>query len=199
MSIQERKMLLNFSKRLVNDSIVLELNSGLGGRAAIISRSNPSVKIYSVEEFHNGVLKNEFQSSESWISDQIVDFAIENDISREAALKFLNRVEKSFEEDMSGRQAWNIITENYSNISVLNTLNEFKEVLDFCLIKIHHNPMLQNNLDIVVDLLKPNGYLMAHLYDEDYCPDVFNAVNTLISKGWKYIRKVDKLILIQKP
>jgi len=198
LSLSERKMLLNFTNRLPNNSIVVETNSTLGGRAAIMARSNSNIQINSFEEFHNGVLKNQFDSTQSWIKQQLVDAATENDISEIKALEFLTTLENNFKNDMTGKAAWKTITENYSNIQLIENIDQWNQQVDLCIIDIHQNPRLKMTLDYWTTYIKSNGYIMAHLYDETVCPTVYQEINNLIQQGWKLVRKVDKLVLIQK-
>ena len=58
--------------------------------------------------------------------------------------------------------------------------------------------MLKRTLDFWNVHIKSQGYIMAHLYDEAMCPDVYKEINNLVEQGWKLLRKVDKLVLIQK-
>jgi hypothetical protein len=199
MSIPERKMLLNFTKRLPNDSIVVETNSTLGGRAAIMARANSNIQINSVEEFHNGILKNQFDSTESWIKQQLIDAATENDISETKAIEFLTTLENNFRDDMTGKEAWKTVTGNYSNIQLVENADRWNTPIDLCFINVHKNPGLKIALDFWDFHIKSKGYIMAHLYDEKMCPDVYREINNLVQKGWKLLRKIDKLVLIQKP
>ncbi|MFY8169674.1 MAG: B12-binding domain-containing radical SAM protein [Candidatus Fonsibacter sp.] len=199
MSIPERKMLLNFTKRLPNDSIIVETNSTLGGRAAIMARANNNVQINSVEEFRNGVLKNQFDNMESWIKQQLVDAAKENDINETKAIEFLTTIENNLRDDATGKEAWKTVTGNYSNIQLVENADRWNTPIDFCFINVHKNPSLKVTLDFWDFHIKSKGYLMAHLYDEAMCPDVYHEINNLIQQGWKLIRTIDKLVLIQKP
>jgi hypothetical protein len=54
-------------------------------------------------------------------------------------------------------------------------------------------------LDYWTTHIKSEGYIMAHLYDESIAPDVFQEINNLVKHGWRLVRAVDKLVLIQKP
>jgi hypothetical protein len=198
MSIPERKMLLNFSKRLPNDSIVIETNSTLGGRAAIMARANSNIQINSIEEFHDGALKSQFESTASWIKQQLADAATENDLSETKSIELLTTLENNLRDDATGKAAWKTITGNYPNIKLVENTNDWTALVDFCLIDVHENPRLKTTLDVWTTRVRPKGYIMAHLYDEAMCPDVYREINNLIQQGWKLIRKVDRLVLIQK-
>ena len=55
-----------------------------------------------------------------------------------------------------------------------------------------------NNLEFWSKHVKPEGYIIAHLYHETYGSDVYNGINELLNQGWKIVEKVDTLICIQR-
>jgi hypothetical protein len=177
----------------------VETNSALGGRAAIMARANSNIQISSFEKFHNGVLKNHFDSTESWIKQQLIDAAKENDISETKAVEFLTTLENSFKNDTAGKIAWKTITKNYPNVHLVEDADRWNIPIDFCLIDVHTNPELKITLDFWDFHIKSKGYIMAHLYDEIMYSDVYQEINNLIQQGWKLVRKMDRLVLIQKP
>jgi hypothetical protein len=164
-----------------------------------MARANNNVQINSVEEFRNGVLKNQFDNMESWIKQQLVDAAKENDINETKAIEFLTTIENNLRDDATGKEAWKTVTGNYSNIQLVENADRWNTPIDFCFINVHKNPSLKVTLDFWDFHIKSKGYLMAHLYDEAMCPDVYHEINNLIQQGWKLIRTIDKLVLIQKP
>jgi hypothetical protein len=202
-SVAERFMLLRTAKQLDPNSIVLEVNSSLGGRAAILARGNNSLAIHSIEAFNHGSLLNEFKSVKPWIREQLFDMCKDNSVDRSIGQELFDNLTQDFETDSSGKLAWKRITRKCSNI----TLHErstprfinWTTPLDMVLINIHSNPMFIENLNYWINHLKDNGKIMAHLYDEALAPDVFEEINNLISQGWKILDKEDKMILIQKP
>jgi hypothetical protein len=85
-----------------------------------------------------------------------------------------------------------------NHIQLIENIDQWNQQVDLCIIDIHQNPRLKMTLDYWTTYIKSNGYIMAHLYDETVCPTVYQEINNLIQQGWKLVRKVDKLVLIQK-
>ena len=203
-SVEERFMLLRTAKYLNEGSVVLETNSGLGGRAAILAKANKNISIHSVETFGAGSLMTEFNSVQSWIREQLSDTCRDNGVDKKVGYDLLDSLQKDFEVDDSGLAAWKRITNKYTNIQLhhvdsLDDLKEWSISLDVCLINTHQNPVLKQNLEFWSTHVKSNGYIIAHLYHEQYGIDVFTEINYLLDQGWKLIDKVDTMIIIQKP
>jgi hypothetical protein len=200
-SIRERRMLMTAVRRLAKGSVVLETNSALGGRATIMSTANKDIQIYSVEYFQDNMLKEQFDSMEPWLENQMVDFST----NPKEVKPLLIEIQNSFDEDITGKKAWEIITAPYSNIKLFSdyALEDFEVIwdipIDLCVIDIHENPRLRENLDVWIKHIKSEGLLMAHLYDRELGPDVVSEIDNLINQGWKLIRRIERLILIQKP
>jgi anaerobic magnesium-protoporphyrin IX monomethyl ester cyclase len=202
-SVEERFMLLRTSKYLKEGSVVLETNSGLGGRAAILARANKNISIHSIETFGEGSLKSEFDSTQSWIKEQLFDACKENGVAQEIGYELLKALHTDFDNDASGKSAWKRITSNYPNIilqdkSILGEFSGWETPLDICLINTHHNPTFENNLEFWSNHVKPNGYIIAHLYHKTYGPDVVKGINNLLTQRWKVVEQVGTLICIQR-
>jgi anaerobic magnesium-protoporphyrin IX monomethyl ester cyclase len=202
-SVEERFMLLRTAKYLNEGSVVLETNSGLGGRSAILARANKNISIHSVETFGEGSLKAEFDSMQSWIREQLADTCKDNNIDKKIGYELLDNLQKDFEADASGLAVWNRLTNKYSNIQLhhvgsLTDLREWSTPLDVCLINTHQNPAFEQNLEFWSNHVKTTGYIIAHLYHEQYGSDVFKGINRLLAKDWKIVEQADTLICIQR-
>jgi len=114
-SVSERFMLLRTAKQLAPNSLVLEVNSGLGGRAAILARGNKYLNIHSIEAFDEDSLFNEFNSVKPWIREQLFDMCNDNNLDKKVGYDLLDGLTKDFEIDASGKLAWQRITSTYSN------------------------------------------------------------------------------------
>jgi len=196
-------MLLRTSKYLKPNSVVLETNSGLGGRASILARANKNIIIHSIESFDQDSLKREFDSMQSWAREQLFDNCKDNNVDKKIGHDLLQSIQEDFESDTSGKLAWDRITKKYSNIKLhhTSTLNDFVNwdtPLDVCLINTHQNPMFKTNLEFWSKHVKFDGYIIAHLYHETYGVDVYNGINELLNQGWKIVEKVDTMVCIQR-
>lgn len=202
-SVAERFMLLRIAKQLPHNSVIVEVNSGLGGRAATLARGNKYLNIHSIEAFNEDSLFNEFQSVQPWIREQLLDMCNDNGVDKKMGPELLEGLAQDFEIDPSGKKAWKRITNKCANITLHERstprFNDWTTPVDMVLINIHHNPEFIKNLNFWIEHLKDDGRLMVHLYDEAAAPDVYNEINTLIEQGWKVLEKEDKMILIQKP
>lgn len=198
-SIRERRMLMQTVKRLPKNSVILETNSDLGGRATIMSNANQDIIINSIETF-TGNLKDQFDGMKPWLESQMTDLTSDPDGTK----TFLSQIENSFKEDITGKKAWEIITFPYKNIKLFSdySLEDLELIwntpIDLCIIDIHQNPRLHDNLKLWTYHIKTEGLLLAHLYDTELGPDVVTEIDKLLSQGWKLVRKLDRFILIQK-
>ena len=201
-SVPERFLLLRTAKQLSNDSVVLELNSSLGGRSAIMARGNKHMAIHTIEAFNEGSLINEFDSVKPWIREQLFDMCKDNNLDRKVGQELFENLTKDFEMDPSGKLAWKRITDNYSNITLheraSTKFTNWATPLDMIVINMRNNPTLNRNISHWIDYLKDDGRIMVHLYEDKDSPDVTKEINNLISQGWKIIDRADTMILIQR-
>lgn len=202
-SVAERFMLLRTAKQLDPNSVVVEVNSGLGGRAAILARGNKYLNIHSIEAFNERSLLTEFESVKPWIREQLLDMCNDNGVNKKMGPELLEGLIQDFDSDPSGKTAWKRITNKCTNITLHERstprFNDWTTPVDLVLINIHHNPEFIKNLNFWIQHLKDDGCIMVHLYDENAGPDVYKEINNLISQGWKVVNKEDTMILIQKP
>lgn len=203
-SVSERFMLLRTAKQLEPNSVVLEVNSGLGGRAAILARGNKYLNIHSIEAFDEDSLFNEFNSVKPWIREQLFDMCNDNNLDKKVGYDLLDGLTKDFEIDASGKLAWQRITSTYSNRITLHhkvtpiDFSNWDTPLDVCLINMHQNPNFKTNIDFWSQHVKQTGYIIAHLYHETYGIDVFNGVNNLLNNGWKLVEQTETLVCLQR-
>ena len=202
-SVSERQLLLKISKDLATNSNVIEINSGLGGRAAILAKGNKNIKIHSIETFNEGSLKQEFESVQSWIKEQLFDMCKENDVKKEVGEELLFGLNTDLIQDPTGKLAWNRITSKYSNITLYekNTPDDFENwniPVDLCLINIHQNPSLKDNLNFWIKHIVNDGYIVVNLYNQTYAPDVVKEIDSLLIEGWELYNKVDSMIVLKK-
>ncbi len=203
-SVSERFMLLRTAKQLAPNSLVLEVNSGLGGRAAILARGNKYLNIHSIEAFDEDSLFNEFNSVKPWIREQLFDMCNDNNLDKKVGYDLLDGLTKDFEIDASGKLAWQRITSTYSNRITLHhkvtpiDFSNWDTPLDVCLINMHQNPNFKTNIDFWSQHVKQTGYIIAHLYHETYGIDVFNGVNNLLNNGWKLVEQTETLVCLQR-
>lgn len=202
-TVAERFMLLRTAKNLKPNSTVLEVNSSLGGRASTLARGNKNINIHSIESFNQESLFDEFKSTRPWIREQLFDTCKDNRLDKQEGYALLEGLEEDFKIDPSGRAAWNRITSKYSNIMLhecaLGTFPDWNIPLDVCVINIHQNPTLLNNLNFWIPHIKSGGYIIAHRYSELHGPDVIKSINELIEHGWTVDSQEDTSIVIKKP
>ena len=202
-SVPERQLLLRTAKNLLSGSNVLEINSALGGRATILARGNKNIKIHSVELFNKDSLKNEFDSCQSWIREQLFDMCKENDVKKEVGQELLAQLTEDFVIDPTGKSAWRRLTSGYSNITLYesdayhNFVN-WSTPIDACLINVHQNPELSNSLNFWTSRINTGGYIITNLYNQHHTPDVIQEINLLIQAGWVKVDSVDSTIILKK-
>ena len=202
-SVAERFLMLRTARQLANNSVVVEVNSSLGGRAATLARGNKNIVIHSIEAFNEGSLLGEFESVKPWIREQLFDICRENNLDKKVGQELFNNLTTDFEKDPSGKLAWERITSKYSNITLHHRSTprfaDWTAPLDMIVVNIRENPSLNRNLTYWIDHLKSDGRIMAHLYKDVDAPNVTSEIDSLISQGWKVLDKEDSMILIQKP
>jgi hypothetical protein len=201
-SVAERQLLLRIARELDPNSNIVEINSALGGRAAILGR-NKNAKIHSIESFNEGSLKQEFDSVQSWIREQLLDMCKENNVGKDIGQTLLENLREDFVKDPKGKLAWQRITSNCSNITLYENstpsdFNNWDIPIDACLINIHQNPLLKENLNFWINHIKPNGYIIANLYNQTYAPDVVKEIDSLLAEGWKISTKVDSMVVLKR-
>lgn len=202
LSVSERQLLLKITRDIAPNSNIVEINSSLGGKAAILGR-NKNIKIHSIESFNEGSLKQDFDSVQSWIREQLFDMCKENNVGKEVGQKLLENLNEDFANDPSGKLAWKRITSNYTNITLYENSNlanfsNWDIPVDACLINVHQNPSLKDNLNFWTQHIKPNGYIIANLYNPVYGPDIVREFDILLTEGWELSNKVDSMIVLKK-
>jgi hypothetical protein len=193
--------MLRTARQLAANSVVLEVNGSLGGRAATLARGNKNIIIHSIESFNEGSLKNEFDSVKPWIREQLFDICRDNNLDKKVGQELFDNLSSDFENDSSGRLAFNRIISKYDNVTLHDRstprFGNWTSPLDMIVINMRENPELNQNLSYWIDHLKSDGRVMAHLYND--ATDVTNEIDNLIKQGWKILDKEDSMILIQKP
>ena len=199
MSGEERTNLHRFSKKLADNSVVIEVGSLLGGGAAIMAHSNKNIQIHCIESF-NGSLIEIFNNIQPWIEDQIIDTCIKQGVANEEGINLVRQLSKNFEDDPSGYLAWKKVTEKYTNITLhrTNRIAGWDAMVDLCFINTRYNPGLHNNLDFWAKYVKTGGFIMVHNYNDLSSPDVNSEVNAMLVRDWKLIGITESLVLIQK-
>jgi radical SAM superfamily enzyme YgiQ (UPF0313 family) len=202
-SVAERFLMLRTARQLDTNSVVVETNSSLGGRAATLARGNKNIIIHSIEAFNEGSLLGEFESVKPWIREQLFDICRDNNLDKKVGQELFENLTKDFERDPSGKLAWERITSKYPNITLHHRSTprfaDWTAPLDMIVVNIRENPSLNVNLTYWIDRLKSDGRIMAHLYKDVDAPNVTSEIDNLISQGWKILDKEDSMILIQKP
>jgi anaerobic magnesium-protoporphyrin IX monomethyl ester cyclase len=183
-AVSERLFLSSISKMLSPGSIVVDVDSRLGGRAAIFAHANTEIQIYSIESFNPSVLKNEFDSMSSWVREQLVDLCKTVGERIELAYEHLDGITSAFEADPSGKAAWEQNTSKFKNIKLHNGSID----TNLCLLK---NPT-EDNVDTWLPKILPNGYLVVHSHS------MSEEVDQHIRLSCKLVKQVDDLMLFQK-
>ena len=202
--ITERSLLMKITKKLTKDSIVVDVGSRLGGKAAIMAHSNKNIKIHCMEDFSNNSLLEEFESMKPWINTQLNDACVNLNFDVSEADQLYNNIAKDFQTDPSGESVWRRITSNYPNVVLHKLISPeqvqfWNEPIDLCIISIHHNPRLKDNIDFWADRLKSNGYIIAHPFDKTIGIDVHTEFMKLIDQGWHIVDHADMMMVLQKP
>lgn len=185
-SVPERFFLTKISKMFTPGSKVLDVDSGFGGRAAILAHTNRELQIHSIELFRPNTLKSELDHIMPWLHNQLVDLCRQVSASSEVATEYLNEIISDFEKDESGRLAWNRITGTFQNIKLHQT--EWNDEVDVCLIK---NSSLEN-LSNWIPFIKQHGYLIVHTYNID------TVAQQYINDHCKLLKSAEHLFLYQK-
>jgi anaerobic magnesium-protoporphyrin IX monomethyl ester cyclase len=202
LSFSERQLLLKIARDIAPNSNIVEINSSLGGKAAILGR-NKNIKIHSIESFNEGSLKQDFDSAQSWIREQLFDMCKENNVGKEVGQKLLENLNEDFVNDPSGKLAWKRITSNCTNITLYENSNpsdysNWDIPIDACLVNVHQNPLLKDNLNFWTQHIKVDGYIMANLYNPVYGPELVSEFDILLTEGWELSNKVDSMIVLKK-
>jgi hypothetical protein len=203
-SIGERLLLLRLSNKLPNNSTILDLGAGLGGRSSILATGNKKHNVHSFELFNGKRISNEFDSMRSWIVEQLFDIkqklGMQVDAAIAASTDYVKELENDFINDPEGKLAFNRITSKYPNIVYTDNILDWELPLDVCLVKTDH-PDLYNfrYLENIFDKVKENGYVLAHPFNKNNVSgNAPTKINNLLQNGWKLIESAENMILIQK-
>jgi len=202
-SVPERQLLLRIAKELEPSSNIVEINSGLGGRATLLARGNSTSKIHSIETFNEGSLNQEFDSVKPWIRSQLFDMCKENDVKKEVGEALLEGLNEDLAKDPKGKLAWKRITSAYPNITLHENNSPYDFIdwtmpIDLCLINVHQNPHLNDNITFWSKHIKLGGYIVANLYNQSYGPNVVKEIDNLCSSGWKLYDHVESMVILKK-
>jgi hypothetical protein len=182
------------------DGIVLEIGSGLGGRAATMANSNNSLTIYSLEKFETSTCKDLVDSSKSWIKDQIADLAKSAGFDRQKAINIVTEVEDTINTDQTGKSSWAAVTKRFKNIKLIDSVPELTS-LDALVINSYEESFIKDKFDHYISLMIPGGKLITNLYVEGQDQNlVTKKINFLVKEGWSILDTRDStMVCVQKP
>jgi hypothetical protein len=200
--VPARQLLMEIASDLKPNSNIIEINSGLGAKAAIMANANKNINIHSIEIFQ-GSVKADFDAVQAWVRDQMYDACLENNIDSNIGVKLLDDLNKDFQIDPSGKTAWKRVTSRFSNI-ILHEGNSPQDYtdwnipIDVCLLNVDKNPKLLYNYNFWSSHMRLGSYLISNLYHEIYHPEVFKEINLLLNIGWEVHEKIESMIVLKK-
>ena len=199
-----RKLLLNIAKDLPANSVVVEAQAELGGRAAIMSHGNKNISIHCFEDFNGTLIAEQFSYMTPYILEDLKAVAFEAELDLEYSEKIQSTINQDFANDPSGKIACQRNIEKYTNITLHKLMpntefyNQWDQKVDFCLISAYNSNTLTKHLDFWLPHLKDEGMLAIRPYDTKYHPDVVNLVDNMVLSGWKVKHKVDTMIVLHR-
>lgn len=194
LGIKDRLFLSNFTKKLPQDSVVIETYSGMGGRASILSDCENISKIYTFNNFNNSI-KSEFDNIQSWIVDQLIDVCKETGQNANIGIKFYNDLTEKIKIDPSGEEFYKYIT-NSSNKIILNE-NVDDNLANLCLLIQFDPSKIKESVNFWNKKLKVNGYMIVNPYNKDF-KNISDAFTDALKDNYEFLAKEDTLAIFKK-
>lgn len=204
MSYSNETLLLDISRRLPNQSTIVEVASHLGGKAAILANGNKSLTVHSFETFEDDTLIRHFGYIQKHLEDNLKNMCDLFGLPESHPKKIINDIQRKFVEDPSGKSVWEFNTNQHRNIqlhqiSSFTAMPEWINPVDVCLLNLYSNPEISYNINFWCQHIKSNGYLILWPYNKERHPDLVSEVDKLINNSWKIRDKNDDIIILWKP
>ena len=199
-ALNQTHKLSAIAKALTDNSIIVEVGSELGGKAATLAHSNRNITIHSIENFSQGSLFEKYGYMRPYLGQHLGYVYEQAGLSRSLGDELVNEIDKDFETDPSGKLVWERNTKKYPNIILHEDYNAFANwntEIDVCLLNCYQNPEMYDNITFWANHVKQNGYIIAQPYHEKH-PDVISEIDYLISKGWTTVSNEEGMIIIKK-
>ena len=199
LGIEDRILLNTYSKRLPENSIVVETHSGMGGRASILNDSPSIIEIHSYTSFNNDNIKKEFENIRPWIQDQLLDICKETSQNKSIGIEYFKALEKALEDDPSGMLFYQHVTANSKKI-VLHQPNSdiIDKMIDLCFVACYSVSTLKLEVNKWVPKIKQNGYIIVHPYNEKNKKELYDKFNSVLSGGFEFLNKKESIGIFKK-
>ena len=200
-----RKLLLKLAKELPANSVVVDIQSEMGGRAAIMAHANKNISINCFENFQGNLVSEQFGYMIPFIPEDLKAIALEADLDVPYAEQIENYIREDMLQDPSGKLAFQRNTKKYTNIKLHESLpnnefyNQWDHQVDLCVITAYDSNNLTNYLQFWLKHLKPTGQLAIRPYNTVHHPDIVESVNEMISsKEWNIVDQAESMIVLQR-
>lgn len=180
----DKILLHELSKRLADNSVVVEIGIYLGASSAIIAQANPKLEIHSYDLFDNYAYDDTHELMMTTAFGSIKDRSLEN--------------------------VTTLLT-SYSNITLHQVEYliepEFDKLIDLLVEDASHlDPQLSSSLDTWLPRVKVNGIVLIHDYrpwleegQQRHFPDVIRYVNMLAeSPDWEFYGGVGSYAVFER-
>lgn len=165
-SYECRNLIMEFSRKIDDNSIVLDVDSFIGGRASILAHNNSDINVYTMQSFNDTDLISQFNSMESWVLEQLVDTCGTLGLDANDGNTILEEISNSFSNDRSGYQAYCNIINQYPNIIPITHTAELPMLVSLCIAGYKTSAELYD----LAKLVKPNGYMIVYPSIENISP-----------------------------
>jgi hypothetical protein len=180
----DKILLHELSKRLSNDSVVVEIGIYLGASSAIMAHANPNVEIHSYDLFDNYAYDDTHEIMMNRAFGFMADRTLENVASLLTAYPniTLHQVEYLVEPEFGN--SIDLLVEDAS----------------------HLDPQLSSSLDTWLPRVKVNGIVLIHDYrpwlkegNQRHFPDVIRYVDMMASSTeWKFYGEVGSYAVFER-
>lgn len=184
LSNNDKFLLHELSKRLLDDSVVVEIGAYLGASAAIIAHANPNIEIHSYDLFDNDAHDSTHDAMMISLFGCIKNRTIENVASLLLQYPNIKLYQVEYLKEPEFDKSIDLLVEDAS----------------------HTDPQLTSSLDTWLPRVKVNGIVLIHDYrpwlrdsEPNHFPDVVNYVNKLShNSNWKFYGGIGSYAVFEK-
>jgi len=199
LGIQDRLLLNNIARRLPANSIAVDTSSNMGGRVSILNDSPSIVEIHAFNEFNNENIKKEFGYIRPWVERQLIDICIESNINEADGAVYLQTLERALEDDPSGILFHQHITGRTNKLILHDSdLDVIDKPIDLCIISKFDIQSLTALVSKWKSIIKQNGYIIVHPYNEKESKDVYDTYNSVLAEEFDFVSTRESIGVFKK-
>jgi hypothetical protein len=199
LGIQDRVLLNTIARRLPDNSIVVDTSSGMGGRVSILKDSPSIAEIHAFNDFNHHNIKKEFEYIKSWVERQLIDICLDSNIKGSIGSEYFHTLEKTLEDDPSGILFHQHVTAHSNKVILHDSdTNVWMKPVDLCIISNFDPALIEKQISKWKTMLKQNGYIIAHPYNERDYAEQYDKYKLLLNDGFEFVNSKESIGIFKK-